>query len=357
MLLSRALFVLALALLDDFHQIRSSCVAARTTTHEKTKDKARNYNLEGWTGSKLGTKDYNAELDVIEQGRQDLQAVVLTGREELLCVTFVDSSNPLMETLESNIRVTLGICKWAVVAYKGTNESTKSLCNSSSISKSLVFCGLSEYVVNSQPVIDANGNSTVKSIPKTILYWSIVSYLPGFRRVFLMDEDISLLGFDGKKVLKMLDCVFAPYHPPLISQVLIEESNQYLPYVNLRTWRRSIHRNIVASATGLVEQQIPIFDSVFFEWFIRRVLVKTRKYSQRYGVDWGHDRSWCNAAKQYATNVLHHNETRFVCALLTGASPVHHLNKKTMDGKRVNRTEFRAGGKKVVQKVRSLGGF
>jgi hypothetical protein len=39
-----------------------------------------------------------------------------------------------------------------------------------------------------------------KSIPKSVLYSDLLPHLSEFKRIFLMDEDISLLGFDMKKV-------------------------------------------------------------------------------------------------------------------------------------------------------------
>lgn len=61
-----------------------------------------------------------------------------------------------------------------------------------------------------------------------------------------------------------------------------------------------------------------MFDSLFFEWFVRRVLILTRHHVIQHGVDWGHDRSWCNAAKAYGEHVLHWPNNTAACALLTG---------------------------------------
>jgi hypothetical protein len=55
---------------------------------------------------------------------------------------------------------------------------------------------------------------------------------------------------------------------------------------------------------GYIEQQVPLFDSIFFEWFVKRVLSQTKQWFMEYGIDWGHDRSWCNAAQMYVPDVL-----------------------------------------------------
>jgi hypothetical protein len=62
-----------------------------------------------------------------------------------------------------------------------------------------------------------------------------------------------------------------------------------------------------------------------------------KELALQYGMDWGHDRSWCNAAAHYAEVVLGWPRTGFnntvaaPCALLTSRSTIaHHLNHHTM---------------------------
>jgi hypothetical protein len=57
----------------------------------------------------------------------------------------------------------------------------------------------------------------------------------------------------------------------------------------------------------------------------------------QYAMDWGHDRSWCNAATLYAQEVLrwprtgYNNSVGPACALITTPSTLaHHLNHHTM---------------------------
>lgn len=65
------------------------------------------------------------------------------------------------------------------------------------------------------------------------------------------------------------NCAFHPNPPPLIVQALVAENTQYFPFVTVKGWG---NKPLTAVATGLVEQQIPAFDSVFFEWFLKRVI-------------------------------------------------------------------------------------
>jgi len=175
-----------------------------------------------------------------------------------------------------------------------------------------------------------------------------------------MDEDISLEGFDSTIFMKIWSCAFK--QRPLIVQPLVVESNQFLVYVNEKPWREAPWDDVDASRVGYIEQQVPLFDSIFFEWFVKRVLSQTKQWSMEYGIDWGHDRSWCNAAQMYARDVLHWPivrnategqvpQTAPPCALITQqGTGVHHLNGKTMRIIRGNVAIFRKHAFMVVQK-------
>jgi len=114
------------------------------------------------------------------------------------------------------------------------------------------------------------------------------------------------------------------------------------------------HTGVIASTVGIVEQQVPMFDSLFIEWFIKRVLVHTKPYAIALGVDWGHDRSWCNAARMYGRVVLRWEGYNSPCVLLVGSKPVHHLNTKSISTKRVNPDQFRANGNEIVERYSQL---
>eukprot|EP01034_Spumella_vulgaris_P021585 gene21585-27623_t len=190
---------------------------------------------------------------------------------------------------------------------------------------------------------------------RTVLYTDLLPFLSHYRRVFLMDEDISLAGFDIRHFTTTWDCAFHPQPAPLIVQPLIAESNQYIPFVNSNRWTQREFKNVTASAAGLVEQQVPLFDAQFFDWFVRHVLSLTYDYALHYGVDWGHDRSWCNAARLYATEVLGYSDTEYTpCAVLVKTTPVHHLNGHTMKGKKENREQFHRNAVVVVQRYIDL---
>jgi hypothetical protein len=147
------------------------------------------------------------------------------------------------------------------------------------------------------------------------------------------------------------DCSFYPFPPPLVAQPLIAESKQFFNFVGSKAWSG---KGVVASSGGLIEQQVPMFDAVFFEWFVKRCLSMTKQYAIDAGVDWGTDRSWCNAAKMYAREVLQLPKEYVHCGLLVAATPVHHLNTKAIATKRTNRREFLKKGFQMVDKYVNL---
>ena len=316
--------------------------------------------LEIYHGSKLGTNEYNLEERLIGFAISDYQATRIRRERRLLCTTFLalDSSPIPMKNLE----YLSTHCDWAFVFYNGKPEGIHSFCTSVSRKATVVHCARNHNTVEaaeknrSMPMLgeDIDDAHVPVAIPKSVLYIDLLPYLPFYERVFLMDDDIALEGFNLETFLRVWNCGFSP--PPLIVQPLIAESNQYINYLNLNSWNtsRAGRSKVVASAVGLVEQQVPLFDSIFFEWFVRRVLSLTKPTALYHGVDWGHDRSWCNAARMYAEQVLNYSAPAVACAVLVKGTSVHHLNKRSLSSKRQHRTLFHANGVAVVQRYIDL---
>ena len=100
--------------------------------------------------------------------------------------------------------------------------------------------------------------------------------------------------------------------------------------------------------------KVPFFDALFFEWFVRRVLSYTKEIAFENGVDWGHDMSWCRAAKMYSMLVLNWSSEAVVCAIITAGTPIHHLDTNSITNKHSNRAFFRSRGNIVVSYYRKL---
>jgi hypothetical protein len=194
-------------------------------------------------------------------------------------------------------------------------------------------------------------NETIPIIvPKTVLYQDLLPLLPLYRRVFAIDDDISLSGFDSNRYVLHWDGALRP--SPLITQPLVFESNQHITYLNLNSWQKVVGkdgRKVLASEIGFVEQQVPMLVSAFFDWYIRRVLNVTLHAALVHSVDWGGDRSWCAAAHMYAVQVLQYPESFDACAVLSSSSPIHHLNHHSIDTKRQHKESFTTHAAVVVR--------
>jgi hypothetical protein len=305
-----------------------------------------------FNGSKVGTTEYNLEMTVINEGKEDyrqaMASAALVARKPLLCVVFAKASLNTFINILSNILHMHDTCEWAIIFYAGKYREERNICQHHRLRSHLVLCKRAKDSLKIVNGVDMSHDKDFmsKSVPKTVLYRELLPLISSYQRLFLLDEDISLVDFNYNAFTEVWDCGFPNQPPPLIVQPVVAEDTQFFNFVLWSTWR---DKPTLATATGIVEQQAPLFDAIFFEWFVRRVLSHTLKFALEYGVDWGHDRSWCNAAAMYSVEVLHWSPSDVSCAIVTVTS-IHHLNTHSMVGKRVNRPLFKSSGNRVVQK-------
>ena len=259
-----------------FFLLSNASVALSKSSKEKSRDKTVwNGKRPHFKGSNLGTTKYNKELEVIAQAKEDYsiarQADSYLQRKLLLCVVFM---RPSASTLvKRNVVQMRESCEWAFIFYDGTEKEIDKVCDEYSVQK-VVHCKLASQALTnkkSSPV-------SRRAIPKSVLHRELLPFIPDYQRVFLMDEDISLQGFNADKFLQIWDCSLANQPPPLIVQPVIAEPTQYFNFVLQKTWHGS---GYIAVASGLIEQQVPLFDAIFFEWFVKRVLVATKEIATK----------------------------------------------------------------------------
>eukprot|EP01032_Pedospumella_encystans_P016573 gene16573-18903_t len=315
----------------------------------------------------------NQEMIAIEAGRADYLKA-LAHRKSLLCVSFVSTDSTTLSLLSQNMAIMEGHCDWAVVFYEGSAADVSTFCSKVSESllsssqqshrkqNTLVQCKQAADTANRQeihfPFLNGQLAQERVTVPKSILYHELVPYLPYYHKVFVMDEDTSLEGFNIQRFLQIWQCSFNNDFRPLIVQPLLAERTQTVPYVHADTWARAKGR-VFSSSVGLVEQQVPFFDATFLEWFIRHVLVHTREVALAQGVDQSLDRTWCRAASFYAAQVMHQNYTKRgdACAVIVGGpntTAVHHLNTRALQNKRVNRDLYRQKAQVVNEHYKFL---
>jgi hypothetical protein len=277
-------------------------------------------------------KNYSVETAVIVEGQREhaisLAATGSNPRKELLCVTFLKATSRISALLLSNIKNMSTNCDWALVLYNGTAAEISRLCSYPVIEKHAVYCKRNLRTYERHPLIQ-NKKINV-SVPKNILYADLLPLLPLYNNVFLMDEDISLANFNITLFMAHWKCSFNP--PPLIVQPLVFESTQFFKFLSLPAWKEA-RPNVYASTVMLVEQQAPLLNAEFFAWFVRYVLAETNEVALVRGSDWGHDQTWCGAARAYATQVLGQKHIIAPCAVFPKAPNVNHLNLRTLASK------------------------
>ena len=341
------------------------------------------------------------EMKVIETSKQRTslkiaQAKSIT-KKPLLCATFCNGANALsMRMLLVNLKKMADNCDWAIVMYAGDPASVEFCRESSVYHQYIIHCkvapiakelhGLDNAVANKTIVTGpakrslrhaipvANGNTTIpskphaspqqvkkskvtlKTIPKPVLYMELLPYLPQYESVLLVDEDVSLFKFNFNITSAIWNCAFYPQPRPLIAQVLVSEGTQYFDYVFFNSWKSGVKNTIYAAETVFIEQQAPLFDSVFFGWFLENVVKPTLPKAIETGSDWGTDIIWCSAAYMYAKHILNVSniESYVPCALLTKASPIVHRDGKTIQEKKFHYNKFNNRGFEMVDFYRSL---
>jgi hypothetical protein len=300
-------------------------------------------------------------------------------RKNVLCSTFIGNislSKRHRWVLRYNMLHTHSLCDWVLVAYEPIEvHLLQKLCEdlSSSLIKKKHPLGLNDTLSGHRKVLckhSAALNSSLitprpKSIPKSVLYLDLLPHLQAqnvpYSQVLVMDEDIHLAGFELERFLHYWQC--QSHYAPLIVQPLVAGAvKQYIPWLNAGTWKEYLQqRQSKSKSTSMsshptiwflqevafIEQQVPLFDAIFFEWFLQSILSRVQSMAMTNGADWGHDRCWCQAAKDYAIHVLKQPE-RFGCGLIVSSRSqnkesfnVYHLNFQSMKMKREQSGRFR----------------
>eukprot|EP01040_Poterioochromonas_malhamensis_P013105 gene13105-14381_t len=269
----------------------------------------------------------------------------ITSRKELLCSTFMNGKNPLSQRmLYVNLRRLHTVCDFAIVLYAG-NPDEVPVCKRNS--SSVIHCARAE--------ITLKGPAPKKVYPKPFLYMELKPYLSNYRRVFLIDEDVSLFKFNYTIYSAIWNCGFYPSPPPLITQALVSEGTQWFNFVHFDKWRQGRKNVIWAVESVFIEQQAPLIDSIFLHWLLEYVIPPTLPLSMETGSDWGTDIIWCYAAYTYARQILHITDPNYVpCSILTKAPPIVHRDGKTIAFKKENFQRFNNEGFRMVALYRTL---
>jgi hypothetical protein len=185
---------------------------------------------------RLGQKDYDMSMNRRHPPGSG-------SNKPLLCASFQNASVHSTITLVSNMLAMGDACDWAVVFYEQPFEDydISKVCSNPRLKDHLVLCTATSYT------------ATRHTVPKAVLYNDILSITPEYKRVFLVGEDASLMGFNVDKFINMWDCAFSPQPPPLVVQPLTVHNSHLYHYFNAASWQMAATKDILASAVGLIE--------------------------------------------------------------------------------------------------------
>ena len=285
----------------------------------------------------------------------------------ILCTVFMNVSGKSLENLLNNVKAAGKRCSWAIVGYDDSSpalnqklivdaivqsgskleyyqiENDTSLYNSYMKDRGIAKRYESmtyTYINESDPQ-----SKSIKflHIPKPLLYLRVQHLLPQFSKVWLLDEDISLKNFDFETYMYIIEC--GNKNPPMISQPLLADNSQYFKYLNVRSWKGAM---VFAVPTSYVEQQTPLLNTLFFNWFLENVVKPLSPLAFLLGSDWSFDDMWCRAGTHFAKVVYNYSTPNYsACLLVTKGTPIHHLNLRSLQFLHLDRKGFGAIGDRL----------
>ena len=169
----------------------------------------------------------------------------------------------------------------------------------------------------------ADNKIKTKHIPKPAMFKYLLSVVTKYHKVWLLDEDISLVGFDIAQFMYHSVCGrrSTPYAPTsmLVTQPLVGSQTQDRLSVSYEYWNKMLHIQdnslngggssnsnginsnkdsedkgvIVGIHTGFVESQAPLFDTDYFIWYSNYIVEPLRNEILKHQSGWGPGHTVC----------------------------------------------------------------
>ena len=252
-------------------------------------------------------------------------------QKPLLCVTFLSlRSEKSWNNLLQNVKYAKESCEWLAVSYNSVDEKLLS-------SRVAVMDDVARSV-NTAALIQRHSFGDSDGLMKPLLFDVLLPRLRWYSRVWLMDEDISIVGFKFLSYFGIWNCAFDKASPPpVISQPLIN-GNKYSPPFDKDGW--AMYKNaVVAIQSAWIEQQSPILEARFFAWFIENFIFPMKSDFIKSRSDFGYDQTWCGAAEMWNHMIREAaprggNSTDHVhnppCVVIMADNHVNHHDFKTI---------------------------
>lgn len=269
----------------------------------------------------------NAGNIAIEQLTRHGDSDSTGNKHPLLCAALISTTDSTIHRVLRNVEAVGDGCHWAFVVYAGEHEKITELEGNvtllgGTIARTVMFDGIMPSHCN--------------FVAKVRLYPYLLDELKLYERVWVLDDDIDISRVNVKCLSKLLDQGILPHKPLLIAQTTLVPWTQATPFFHMKFWmKEEIRSKYPAGIVGIhwyIEQQMPIFDSVFFEWFITYVIMPSNILSAALCNNWGAEHIWCMAALDYAVRRLGYDEgSYFPCGIVIHDELVaNHTNSRSI---------------------------
>ena len=141
-------------------------------------------------------------------------------------------------------------------------------------------------------------------IPKQAMFSYLVGVAADYNKIWLLDEDISLVGFNIPQFLYFSNChdrsqADTPDTQLLVTQPIVAQNTQDRISVSASYWKQlqneslakhvegSTNRVLSGTYTGFVESQAPLFESNYFIWYTNYIIAPLRKQHLTLQSGWG----------------------------------------------------------------------
>ena len=240
---------------------------------------------------------------------QKSEASKIPYAKSLLCASFIAMNNTSYEkVLLPNMKYTVAnnhACDWVVIFYNNDNPSLlyRLRLDSIKLGVNLIYTEVHPYV--SDPFLERK-----ERLVKPVLLYRLMDYMLSYHRIWLIDEDIQLQGFNFQHFYNLLSNTYHPPNnnqllPPLLIQPLIrsEKNNHVCEYNLHKSWSNysSSSRNQTPEfiKSKFVQLQSPIVDSEFLYWFLDVILRPMLPTITLLEAHAGVEHIWCGAADTY----------------------------------------------------------
>jgi len=291
-----------------------------------------------------------------------------------LCFSYVRSDIYDLTHILKNTRYLP--CDWGLIFYDISNITIKNeLCNKSNyLPYQLIHCSMSSinatylYEIrlksyqdlenqNNKNDYNSSGSSSNnynrsydsnnyhnmnvkynKFIPKNIMHIDILPYLYKYDKLITFDSDIDFKRFNFTKAMSIWDCGYDNIPPLIIQPNIYQLNNGFSSHIELsyqywKEYTNDFHAKVLSFHTYFIEEQVPFYDTKYFEWYLINIYPLVFDIHAMYSSDWYFDVFQCHSAYLYGYHFINKKILTACALLVTKDTTVIHWNANSVDKK------------------------